>query len=379
MKNLKRTVGNNVSKKPHSVVAELYKGNNQEFVGSECQKNGITRSVLNNILKMSCENKSEIEKASSSLASNVTHVSAVGKNIPCLILSNRLVLELDEVRNKMRKSWKEFLAWVLAISLSKPNIEEKSLRKAVERLREKGQNMHKHQQADNMEELLNDEFKLPQKRNSFGTSDKMEAVTVDLDPKVVFNEALRKSAAEIESLVISLEQSDSEVQLLHEAARELSLSGMSKAEEVANLQKELADMKRKHKQKSEELQKAMEKLGPLSTRNVNKKIKRRDELGAKLKEKANEQKKEIQDIQEQTALQLQEKEREYEEIIDEKNEIIINLNSKLDAALAAKSKSQKLKWYYKDKAKHGKNQKNERHLLSKISELKSRIAELENE
>ena len=291
MKNLKRTVGNNVSKKPHSVVAELYKGNNQEFVGSECHKNGITRSVLNNILKMSCENKSEIEKASSSLASNVTHVSAVGKNIPCLILSNRLVLELDEVRNKMRKSWKEFLAWVLAISLSKPNIEEKSLRKAVERLREKGQNMHKHQQADNIEELLNDEFKLPQKRNSFGTSDKMEAVTVDLDPKVVFNEALRKSAAEIESLVISLEQSDSEVQLLHEAARELSLSGMSKAEEVANLQKELADMKRKHKQKSEELQKAMEKLGPLSTRNVNKKIKRRDELGAILKEKANEQKK----------------------------------------------------------------------------------------
>ena len=264
MKNLKRTVGNNVSKKPHSVVAELYKGNNQKFVGSECQKDGITRSVLNNILKMSCENKSEIEKASSSLASNVTHVSAVGKNIPCLILSNRLVLELDEVGNKMRKSWKEFLAWVLAISLSKPNIEEKSLRKAVERLREKGQSMHKHQQADNIEELLNDEFKLPQKRNSFGTSDKMEAVTVDLDPKVVFNEALRKSAAEIESLVISLEQSDSEVQLLREAARELSLSGMSKADEVANLQKELADIKHKHKQKSEELEKAMEKLGTLN-------------------------------------------------------------------------------------------------------------------
>ena len=41
MKNLKRTVGNNVSRKPHSLVAELYKGNNQEFVGSEQENEEI--------------------------------------------------------------------------------------------------------------------------------------------------------------------------------------------------------------------------------------------------------------------------------------------------------------------------------------------------
>ena len=68
---------------------------------------------------------------------------------------------------------------------------------------------------------------------------------------------------------------------------------------------------------------------------------------AKLKVKTTEQKKEIQDIQEQKTLQLQEKENEFEKIIDEKNEIIAHLNGKLDAALAAKAKSQKLKWSIK--------------------------------
>ena len=76
---------------------------------------------------------------------------------------------------------------------------------------------------------------------------------------------------------------------------------------------------------------------------------------AKLKVKTTEQKKEIQDIQEQKTLQLQEKENEFEKIIDEKNEIIAHLNGKLDAALAAKAKSQNLKWYYKEKSKHSKH------------------------
>ena len=129
MKNLRRTARNNVSKKCHAVVAELYKENDQEFVGSECLRNGITRSVLNDILKLNLEKDSEESS------------SAAEKKIPSLILNNRLVLELDEFRNKMKKSWKEFLSLVLVISLSKPNIEEKCLRKAVERIREKKQDM----------------------------------------------------------------------------------------------------------------------------------------------------------------------------------------------------------------------------------------------
>ena len=372
MKNLKRTARNNVLKKPHTIVTELYK-ENQEFVGPECERNGITRSVLNDILKEDSEE--------SSVDSNAPCISTAEKNVPKVILKNRLVLELEVFRSKMNKTWKEFLAFVLAISLSKPNIEEKSLRKAVERLRDKKQDLLKHQQTDKLKELLNDEFKLPQKRMSLDTSEVMDdsAIIIDTDPAAVFKETVNKYAAEIEYLVSSLEQSDSEVQLLRETARELSLSGMDKTDEILNLRNKLADMKHKHTDKSIELKKAMEKLGALSTRNVNKKIKRRNDMVAKLKVKTNEQKKEIQDIQEQKTLKLQEKENEFEKIIDEKNEIIAHLNGKLDAALAAKAKSQKLKWYYKEKSKHSKHKENEGHLLSKISELKSRISELEND
>ena len=90
----------------------------------------------------------------------------------------------------MNKTWKEFLAFVLAISLSKPNIEEKSLRKAVERLRDKKQDLLKHQQTDKLKELLNDEFKLPQKRMSLDTSEVMDdsAIIIDTDPAAVFKE-----------------------------------------------------------------------------------------------------------------------------------------------------------------------------------------------
>ena len=65
---------------------------------------------------------------------------------------------MDEARNKFKKSWKDFLYWVLALSLSKPNIEEKSLRMAVERLREKKQVMNKHQKSQAIEKLLEEEF-----------------------------------------------------------------------------------------------------------------------------------------------------------------------------------------------------------------------------
>ena len=68
-----------------------------------------------------------------------------------------------------------------------------------------------------------------------------------------------------------------------------------------------------------------------------------------------------------------------EEIIDEKNEFIINLNDKLDAALEAKTKAQKLKSYYKVRNKSFQRNEGKGHLFSKIAELKSRISKLENE
>jgi predicted nuclease with TOPRIM domain len=94
-------------------------------------------------------------------------------------------------------------------------------------------------------------------------------------------------------------------------------------------------------------------------------LKRRDVTNEKLKE--------------MTAIQtveFEQKEADFKDTIDEKDEIIARLNEKLDSALEAKA--QKLKLYYKSKAMFEKKE-GKGHLLSKVSELKSRIVELEND
>lgn len=120
--------------------------------------------------------------------------------------------------------------------------------------------------------------------------------TDERDPEEVFYEALDKYAADIES-VSSLEQSDSQVQLLNETVRELNLSQINKAEEVSKLKKELENLKRKHNEKSDALQDAMEKLGNFSVKQTNRKIKRGKASNAKLKEKEKEKLKEVKEIQ----------------------------------------------------------------------------------
>ena len=134
-------------------------------------------------------------------------------------------------------------------------------------------------------------------------------------------------------------------------------------------------MRLKHEAKSKELQVAMEKLSKMSQRNLNKKIKRRDDINSKLKERSEQQQDEIK----KKGDELKAQEEKCEDMIDEKNEIIIRLNEKLDAALEAKSKAQKLKSYYKVKNRSFQERKASEHLLSKISELKTKIAELEND
>lgn len=75
---------------------------------------------------------------------------------------------------------------------------------------------------------------------------------------------------------------------------------------------------------------------------------------------------------------MSKKRADFKDTIDEKEEIITRLNEKFDSALEAKNRAQKLKSYYKSKAMFEKKE-GKGHLFSKVSELKSRIAELEND
>ena len=251
-----------------------------------------------------------------------------------MIVSNEVVLELEEARQKIKKTWRDLLAWVLVLSVSKPDVGEKGMRIVIERLRKKKQNMSRDEQKQEVEELLSDKFKLPQKRDEGATS------VVEENPEDQYEKAINECASEIGRLVSNLEQSDAQVDMLTEVIKEQSASRIHSTQQAAHTKK-----------KSEELQTPFEELGKFSTRNVNKRIKCRDEMSPKLTETLQCQK-ESQNINEQKKQEMQEKELEYGEV-DEKNEIIMQLNSKLDSALETKTKAQKLKRYYKEKLKHG--------------------------
>ena len=181
-------------------------------------------------------------------------------------------------------------------------------------------------------------------------------------------------AKEIEALVSELEQSSNEIEMLHQLIREQSAVSIAKANEIESLQGNLHEIQVKHEETLKKIQNAMERLSKLSARNVNKKLKCRDAMNEKLKDTVKRNEVEIEEKQ----ADLQAQVKSYEDIIDEKNYIITWLNKRLDSALEAKNKTQKLKLYYKGKPMFQKNE-GKGHLLSKISELKSRKAELEND
>ena len=197
---------------------------------------------------------------------------------------------------------------------------------------------------------------------------------VDSDPADEPKISLDLQAKEIEALVSELEQSSNEIEMLHQLIREQSAVSIAKANEIENLRGNLREIQVKHEETSKKFQNAMERLSKVSARNVNKKLKRRDAMNEKLKDTVKQKEVEIEEKQADFEAQA----KSYEDIIDEKNDIITRLNKRLDSALEAKNKAQKLKSYYKGKAMFQKNE-GKGHLLSKISELKSRIAELEND
>ena len=121
----------------------------------------------------------------------------------------------------------------------------------------------------------------------------MEPEAANQDPTVLYQEILNKHVLEIEILVNALEKSNTQVEQLGQVVKEQSNSDKTTRLEISRLRRELQQMKSEHDQNSKQLQNAMERLGKVSPRNVTKKIKRRDEMNAMLKEKTKQQNQEI--------------------------------------------------------------------------------------
>ena len=350
MKNLKRKALGFVGKTTSgicNVVVDLYSTKSQEYVGQECEKYGITRSVLSKILEI---NSDEVVWPESEAKGRHEFVKPelVGGNIPSF-LSNKVVIELNEIRVKMGKSWSDLHTWLFALCEQKQDVDysHRYVRVYVERLYERKRELSRHSGNKGKKELnefLSEEFSLLTKRN------RELPESLDVDPTICYQHALDQQALEIERIVNStLEESNMQVELITQVMQEQNRLGLRKIEEIAKLRKDLQEMKCKHNEKSTQLQNAMERLGKISPRNFNKKIKRRDEMNTKLKDETKQQKEKILQIEKDMKLELEKQAQSYEDIIDEKNESIIRLNDNLDSAIEAKSKAQKLKWYYKDK------------------------------
>ena len=147
------------------------------------------------------------------------------------------------------------------------------------------------------------------------------------DPADEYKISLDLQAKEIEALVSESEQSSNEIEMLHQLIREESAISIAKANEIEIVRGNLNEIQAKHEETSEKLQNAMERLSKLSARNVNKKLKRRDAMNEKLKDTVKQ--KEVKIEEKQADLQAQAK--SYEDIIDEKNDIIARLNERLDS------------------------------------------------
>ena len=115
------------------------------------------------------------------------------------------------------------------------------------------------------------------------------------------------------------------------------------------------------------------KLNTLSPKNIQRKLKRREEKIDELShENINLKKKLLEEQKLQDSLTY---------TLKQKDELIENLNKELDDALRSKTKSQKLKWYYKnvlDSQKH-KDEIVSTSFDSQIMELKNQILVLEHQ
>jgi hypothetical protein len=98
IKNLKRKVVTMLAKYPEgscTVILQLYKEHEQASVADECLRLGITDQVLHDILSVKQQ--------------------GVGKT-PVAFLTNKLVIELNETRERMGKSWVDILTWLCVLS-----------------------------------------------------------------------------------------------------------------------------------------------------------------------------------------------------------------------------------------------------------------------
>ena len=191
---------------------------------------------------------------------------------------------------------------------------------------------------------------------------------------------MKYSRAEIQTLLSKLSVSNSKVDALPTCLREVVSDQKIDQQKIIDLQKELSEVKFDQEFCSIKLIESLQKLNSLNSKNIKRKIDRReqkiseltgvnDKLVKKPKESLLNEEKRKDEIKNSSLRSI-----EYQQEID-------HLKKLLDESLICKTKHQKPKWYH-NFAMERKNNKNE--ILGNsydviISELKQQMSILENE
>lgn len=142
-------------------------------------------------------------------------------DFPFITLTNKVVIELSEAREKMGKSWNDLVEWLHVLGEEKQDVVFRNVRHSVERLNERKQQLSRNKEKKVLEEFMNEIFKLPVKKER-------ETEAVD-QVSILYQEALNKHVSEIEVLIASVDESNTEVEKLTQVVKEQSVLNNSKS------------------------------------------------------------------------------------------------------------------------------------------------------
>ena len=246
-----------------------------------------------------------------------------------------------------------------ALSLSRPKQvwNERRINSSVGRLVSRRQTLLQNKHKEKVEEILKEEFRFPKPKveTNEGEVSMSVADTDKLDME------LEQCAVEMENYKKMIEKYDSEVLHLTEMVETSAREREAGVVEIGKLKEEIKRMRVERKEMSHKLQKAPDKLGNLSTRNVNKRIRNREKRNKELEGKL-----------EQHTKALEAKEENYDKDQQERDAAIAQLVEKLNQLNESKMKAIRMKSYYKRKSET-------KQQIDEIKELKDTITELQNE
>ena len=403
--NCKITYGN--LEKIFAVADDLKKTNDEiiEFLcllcGSQVKQiikklSNVRRKVKNALVKSLTENKYKIfsefyvEKEEQMICTPVLSESGITKDLLLsitdflkgnikelpkfkpLTLTNELMIELSCMRTKLSATLKDFCGWVKALSGVSHEVDVSNLSHKVNTLLKYKTSLSKSKvEKVKWSTFSKTEFILPNTDTQKPLSRKFDSLLEDDKSKVLGKEFASECRRAVTELLAVVQESEEQILKLTDALKDETLVRSKSEEECETLRSKLQRMATLVEKKDQALQEKINTISKFNVRNVNKRIKTRDDKIEKLRVEKEEIKNQLMVAQDEMINK--------EESIAHLERECADIHQELDKALTAKLREQKMKSYYKSQLKISRSQQDNSCYRSKIDELNQQIKNLENE